>query len=55
MSAATAGLPVAVIGAGPVGMAAAAHLATRGLDFVVLEAGEGVAASVQEWAHVRLF
>jgi thioredoxin reductase len=49
------GLPVAVIGAGPVGLAAAAHLATRGLDFVVLEAGDGVAASVDEWAHVRLF
>ncbi len=49
------GLPVAVIGAGPVGLAAAAHLATRGLDFVVLEAGDRVAASIDEWAHVRLF
>jgi glycine/D-amino acid oxidase-like deaminating enzyme len=48
-------LPVAVIGAGPVGMAAAAHLATRGLDFVVLEAGADVGASVADWAHVRLF
>ena len=48
-------LPVAVIGAGPVGMAAAAHLATRGLDFVVLEAGDGVGASIKDWAHVRLF
>ncbi|TMQ90134.1 FAD-dependent oxidoreductase, partial [Actinomadura soli] len=33
------GLPVVVVGAGPVGLAAAAHLAERGLDFVVLEAG----------------
>ena len=48
-------LPVAVIGAGPVGMAAAAQLATRGLPFVVLETGDGVAASVRQWAHVRLF
>jgi thioredoxin reductase len=36
-------------------MAAAAHLATRKLDFVVLEAGESVGASVNDWAHVRLF
>ena len=27
--------PVAVVGAGPVGLAAAAHLAERGLPFVV--------------------
>jgi thioredoxin reductase len=51
----TSELPVAVIGAGPVGMAAAAQLATRGLDFVVLEAGETVASSIGDWAHVRLF
>jgi thioredoxin reductase len=48
-------LPVAVIGAGPVGLAAAAHLATRGQDFVVVEAGEGVASSLQDWSHVKLF
>jgi thioredoxin reductase len=36
-------------------MAAAAHLATRGLDFVVIEAGHRVASSVAEWAHVRVF
>ena len=47
--------PVAVIGAGPVGLAAAAQLATRGLPFVVVEAGTAVAASVRQWAHVRLF
>src|SRR6478736_8093437 len=55
MSTSTARLPVAVIGAGPVGMAAAAQLATRGLDFVVLEAGAEIAASMRDWAHVRLF
>ncbi len=48
-------LPVAVIGAGPVGMAAAAHLSSRGLNFVVLEAGDSVAASIKDWAQVRLF
>jgi thioredoxin reductase len=36
-------------------MSAAAHLASRGLDFVVLEAGDSVAASIADWAHVRLF
>ncbi|MEV4001797.1 FAD-dependent oxidoreductase [Actinomadura sp. NPDC049753] len=49
------GLPVVVIGAGPVGLAAAAHLAERGLDFLVLEAGEEVGAAISEWGHVRLF
>ncbi|GHJ48198.1 flavoprotein [Catellatospora sp. TT07R-123] len=48
-------LPIAVIGAGPVGLAAAAHLAERGLDFVVLEAGDGPAAAVADWGHVRVF
>ncbi|WP_171064462.1 FAD-dependent oxidoreductase [Actinomadura soli] len=49
------GLPVVVVGAGPVGLAAAAHLAGRGLDFVVLEAGTQVGAAISEWGHVRLF
>jgi glycine/D-amino acid oxidase-like deaminating enzyme len=47
--------PVVVVGAGPVGMAAAAHLATRGLPFWVAEAGDAVGDSVADWAHVRLF
>ncbi|WP_143220871.1 FAD-dependent oxidoreductase, partial [Actinomadura sp. CNU-125] len=49
------GLPVVVIGAGPVGLATAAHLAERGLDFLVLEAGDQVGAAVRQWGHVRLF
>jgi glycine/D-amino acid oxidase-like deaminating enzyme len=46
---------VVVIGAGPVGLAAAAHLADRGLEFLVLESGPGVAAAIDEWRHVKLF
>lgn len=49
------GLPVAVIGAGPVGLAAAAHLLARGETPLVLEAGDEVAANIRKWAHVRLF
>jgi thioredoxin reductase len=48
-------LAVVVIGAGPVGLAAAAHLAERGIAFTVLEAGETSAAAVRQWGHVRLF
>ncbi|ROT29390.1 FAD-binding protein [Micromonospora sp. HM5-17] len=48
-------LPVVVIGAGPVGLAAAAHLHERGLPFTVLEAGTGPGAAVAEWGHIRLF
>ncbi|GAA3610499.1 NAD(P)-binding domain-containing protein [Microlunatus ginsengisoli] len=44
-----------VIGAGPQGLAAAAHLLERGLEPLVLEAGAGPAAAVREWSHVRLF
>ncbi|WP_422754127.1 FAD-dependent oxidoreductase [Micromonospora sp. WMMD708] len=48
-------LPVVVIGAGPVGLAAAAHLHERGLPFLVLEAGDTAGAAVRQWGHVRLF
>jgi hypothetical protein len=49
------GLPVVVIGAGPVGLAAAAHLLDRGLEPLVLEAGPQVGANIARWRHVRLF
>jgi thioredoxin reductase len=48
-------LPVVVIGAGPQGLAAAAHLLERGIEPLVLEAGDNPAAAVAEWGHVRLF
>ena len=48
-------LPVAVIGAGPVGLAAAAQLLERGETPLVLEAGAAVGASVLAWGHVQLF
>lgn len=50
-----ANLPVAVIGAGPVGLAAAANLVRRRIPFVVLEAGSSAGAGVLRWGHVRLF
>jgi thioredoxin reductase len=46
---------VAIIGAGPVGLAAAAHVLERGLRPIVLEAGDNIAHSVHQWGHVQLF
>jgi thioredoxin reductase len=48
-------LPVAIIGAGPVGLAAAAHLIQRGETPLVFEAGPEIAANVRSWGHVSLF
>jgi thioredoxin reductase len=48
-------LPVVVIGAGPTGLAAAAHLLSRGETPLVVEAGDSVGASILKWAHVRVF
>ena len=48
-------LPIAVIGGGPIGLAAAAHLSGHGERFVVLEAGPSVGASVSMWSHVQVF
>ncbi|HYG95422.1 MAG TPA: NAD(P)-binding domain-containing protein [Nocardioides sp.] len=47
--------PLVVIGAGPVGLAAAAHARSRGLSTVVLEAGPAAGSAVAGWGHVRLF
>ena len=47
--------PIVIIGAGPVGLAAAAHLIERGLTPVVLESGARVADHFRQYAHVQLF
>ncbi len=39
-------LPVAIIGGGPVGLAAAAHLAKHGESFILLEAGDNIGSSI---------
>lgn len=49
------GLPVAVLGAGPVGLAAVAQLLERGLPVVALEAGASVGANLLDYGHVQLF
>ncbi|MGX1159905.1 pyridine nucleotide-disulfide oxidoreductase [Arthrobacter sp. SLBN-100] len=48
-------LRVAVIGAGPVGLAAAAHLLERGLEPLIFEAGASAGAAIEQWRHIRLF
>ena len=48
-------LPVVVIGAGPVGLAAAANLRAYGLQPLVLEAGASVGSAMREWGHIRTF
>ncbi|MBE3102886.1 MAG: NAD(P)-binding domain-containing protein [Bacilli bacterium] len=48
-------LPIAIIGAGPVGLAAAAHLSAKGVDFFIIESGPCVGNHILQWGHVRLF
>ncbi|MBX3580885.1 MAG: NAD(P)-binding domain-containing protein [Rhizobiaceae bacterium] len=48
-------MPVAVIGAGPVGLAAAARLVERGLRPALFEKGARVGAAIRDWGHVRVF
>lgn len=46
---------VAIIGGGPVGLAAAAHVLERGLTPIVLEAGPAIGYAMRQWSHVQLF
>ena len=46
---------IAVIGAGPVGISAAVHLKTRGLQPLVIDKGASVGHAMKEWGHVRVF
>jgi thioredoxin reductase len=48
-------LPIAIIGGGPIGLAAAAQLLTKGERFILFESGETVGASILEWGHVKMF
>jgi thioredoxin reductase len=48
-------LPVAVIGSGPIGLAAAAHLISRGLPVRLYESAHVIAPNLRDWGHVRLF
>jgi len=48
-------LPAVIAGAGPVGLAAAAHLIERGVDILIVDAAREVGASPRDWGHVRLF
>ncbi len=48
-------LPIVVVGAGPVGLAAASQLAIRRQRFLILEAGPAVGTHVSAWGHVEVF
>ncbi|MEO9801938.1 MAG: NAD(P)-binding domain-containing protein [Reichenbachiella sp.] len=48
-------LPIAIIGAGPIGLAAAAHLSQKGQPFIIFEAGNQIAANIRSWEHVAMF
>lgn len=48
-------LPIAIIGGGPVGLAAAAHLIERGQAVTLYEASQTVGANLLDWGHVRMF
>lgn len=47
--------PVAILGAGPVGLEAALAAADAGWDFTVFECQPRVGGNVRRWGHVRLF
>ncbi|WP_306755246.1 NAD(P)-binding domain-containing protein [Paracoccus actinidiae] len=46
---------VAILGAGPVGLAAAAHVLERGMQPLILEQGADVGHSIRAWGHVPMF
>lgn len=48
-------LPVAIIGGGPIGLAAAAHLRKSNQPFILFEAGKQIGSNILNWGHVRLF
>ena len=46
---------VAIIGAGPVGLAAGAHALERGLTPIIFEQGNKVGFAIRQWQHVKMF
>lgn len=46
---------IIIIGAGPVGLAAAAQAISRGLQPIVLEKGQTAGAAMSQWGHVEVF
>lgn len=48
-------LPVAIIGGGPVGLAAAAHFLKNKQAFILFEAEKSVGANILSWSHVKVF
>jgi thioredoxin reductase len=46
---------VAILGAGPVGLAAAAHVLQRGMVPLILEQGDAIGHAVRVWEHVPMF
>ena len=46
---------VAIIGAGPVGLAAGAQALERGLSPIIFEQGAEVAYAIRQWQHVKMF
>jgi thioredoxin reductase len=48
-------LPVAIIGGGPVGLAAAAHLSKRNIPFILFELGKSVGQNILSWKHISVF
>jgi thioredoxin reductase len=52
---ATTTLPIAIIGAGPVGLAAAVQVLSRGMTPLVLEAGPAAGNNISSWGHIRVF
>ena len=48
-------LPIVIIGAGPIGLAAAAHLVEKKQAFILLETGREIAHNIRTWGHVTLF
>lgn len=47
--------PIVIVGAGPIGLAAAAQLVVEGQSFLLFEKGPSIAHHIKQWEHVRMF